>query len=513
MKFLRKYWPILLILSLALFLRVYNIKGTMTFLEDEGRDLLIVKRMLDTKRPVLIGPQTSTGNMYLGPLYYYIITPPLILANMDPVGPALFIALTGVATIAILYHLAKKWFGKTPSLISSALYAIFPMVVLFTRNSWNPNLVPFVVALILLVLDSLVLKKQSNSKKSWFSLGLLVGLLVQLHYMALIFVGFLGILILAAYHRSLKKLFPGLLYSLLGFVLILSPFILFEFRNGFVNTNAIKKLLVAADSHTFRYSLPFWLYRDKVISTSHTLFGNILSRSFFATDSLKTIFSTIFSLLSITTILLLRKSKSLFPRTLMILFLLFGPILGLGIYQENIHPHYLSFLFPLVPLVFAASFRVKYLKYLSLLFAASVLIWVTPTTISYINSGPTNQVNKARVVASHIASTAGSSPYNVISRGGTFTTPYQYFLALEDNSPVIKPANKVFLICQDSPCTDSNISTTLLFLSGPSHPTLTSYLGHPALNEFTSERVLLSNDHVEGGIWVAEIRIPGIIEP
>ena len=426
MKFIRKYWPILLILALALFLRLYQIESTMTFLEDEGRDMLIVKRMLDTKRPVLIGPQTSTGNMYLGPLYYYIITIPLILSNMNPIGPAIFIALTGVATVYLLYYLARKWFGEIPALASSAMYAVFPMVILFTRNSWNPNLVPFVVALILLTLDTLIIRKE-NSNKYWLALGLLVGLLVQLHYMALIFVGFLGLAIILSNLATWRKLFPGIPYAFLGFVIMLSPFILFEFRNDFVNTQAIRILLLARENHTIRYTLPIWLFTGRVLENMSTLIGNTLSRSFFVTDSLKLTLTYIFCALSALILLLQYKTKKLFSPTLLILFLLFGPLIALGIYQENIHPHYLSFLFPLVPLVFAAGFYYKYSRFLAYIFAIFVVAWVLPTTVSYISSGPTLQSDRAANIAEYINGQINQEPYNLVSNSITNTTPYQYY--------------------------------------------------------------------------------------
>ena len=59
------------ILLLAAFFRLYKIADYMTFLGDEGRDVLIVRNLLTKADPILIGPGTSVGNMYLGPLYYY----------------------------------------------------------------------------------------------------------------------------------------------------------------------------------------------------------------------------------------------------------------------------------------------------------------------------------------------------------------------------------------------------------------------------------------------------------
>jgi len=69
---------LLLLLALGLFLRLFRIGNTLNFHHDEGRDVLVAAKMLLKKRPTLIGPQTSMGNMYLGPLYYSLIAPFLL---------------------------------------------------------------------------------------------------------------------------------------------------------------------------------------------------------------------------------------------------------------------------------------------------------------------------------------------------------------------------------------------------------------------------------------------------
>jgi len=68
---------LVLIIALAAFLRFYKLSEYMTFLGDEGRDVLMVKRILTTLDIPLIGPPMSVGNIYLGPLYYYMMTIPM----------------------------------------------------------------------------------------------------------------------------------------------------------------------------------------------------------------------------------------------------------------------------------------------------------------------------------------------------------------------------------------------------------------------------------------------------
>src|SRR3989304_4663082 len=110
---------LVLILLLGAFFRLYRISDYMTFLGDEGRDAIVVRRLLVYGDPILIGPGTSIGNMYLGPLYYYMMAPALFLSRFSPVGPAIMIALLGVATVFFVWFITREWFGKPGAFISS----------------------------------------------------------------------------------------------------------------------------------------------------------------------------------------------------------------------------------------------------------------------------------------------------------------------------------------------------------------------------------------------------------
>src|SRR6185312_16623596 len=101
---------LLLILLLAAFLRLYRIQDYMTFLGDEGRDVLVVWNILHG-HPTLLGPTASVGGFFLGPIYYYFMTPFLWLFNYNPVGPAVMIAIFGVITIWLVYKIGSEFFN------------------------------------------------------------------------------------------------------------------------------------------------------------------------------------------------------------------------------------------------------------------------------------------------------------------------------------------------------------------------------------------------------------------
>src|SRR5262245_60400749 len=114
-------WILIGIVILAAFMRLYRISEYMTFLGDEGRDVLIAKGILEGNLTFL-GPRSSAGDFFLGPAYYYMITPFLGLFGLDPVGPAVMVALVSTATVVLIYIVAKKFFDVRAALFASALY-------------------------------------------------------------------------------------------------------------------------------------------------------------------------------------------------------------------------------------------------------------------------------------------------------------------------------------------------------------------------------------------------------
>src|SRR3990167_9278603 len=146
-KFLRKYYLslifILFVIMPAAYMRLYRISEYLTFLGDEGRDVLVVKRMLIDGKFPLLGPITSVGSIYMGPVYYFLMAPFLYLWRFDPVGPAVMVALLSLCTILIIYKIGKDYFHSAVGLIAAFTYSIARLSVVYGRASWNPNVVPF----------------------------------------------------------------------------------------------------------------------------------------------------------------------------------------------------------------------------------------------------------------------------------------------------------------------------------------------------------------------------------
>ena len=120
---MKRIWPLILLTVVGGILRLYRIGPSLQFLGDQGRDVLVMYRLLHGDLP-FIGPITSVGGFYLGPLYYYLMAPWLWLARFNPVGPAIATAVIGIMTVPLLYLVAKKLYSHRVGLWAAALYAL-----------------------------------------------------------------------------------------------------------------------------------------------------------------------------------------------------------------------------------------------------------------------------------------------------------------------------------------------------------------------------------------------------
>src|SRR4030042_5453256 len=96
-----------LLIITAIFFRFWQIRDYVVFLGDEGRDMIIMRRIFTEGNLPFLGPTASVGGFYLGPIYYWMAAPFLLLFRFDPVGPSVMVAIFGVLTVFLLLKLLK----------------------------------------------------------------------------------------------------------------------------------------------------------------------------------------------------------------------------------------------------------------------------------------------------------------------------------------------------------------------------------------------------------------------
>lgn len=307
--FLIKHKLLVLILIIGAICRLYKIDQYLTFLGDEGRDVLIVRNLLVHADPILIGPGTSIGGMYLGPLYYYLIAIPLFLANFSPVGPAMFVALLGIVTIWLIWKVGSEMFNEKVGLIASFLFAISPTVIIYSRSSWNPNVMPFFA---LLTIYSIYKFYKETSYKYLILCAVSFAFVMQSHYLGLLLAPTIGIFYLLKLRdeKFTKNLKKNTLYALGVFVFLMSPLIIFDFRHDFLNSRALYKFLTVRQETV---SIKPWTSLSKI----PTIFTDINSSLLAGKNSQVAIWVTTFFVVGL--VYFLVKKRSILHSTFYIL--------------------------------------------------------------------------------------------------------------------------------------------------------------------------------------------------
>lgn len=204
---------------------------------DQAAHSLIALNIFTNKDFVLIGPEISAisylgRNIFLGPLYTYMMVCFLFFGGWDPVKASyLFTIFSGLMVVPLFYGV--KWLiGKKSAWIMVTVYTLLPYYLTYTRFLWNPNF-QFALLPILFLLMGLY----KNTKNNWFLflISFWQGLILQLHYQFIICIALLGSYYFAYKKEGLRKFAIFISGLLLGF----SPILVFELRNQFYNTKTI----------------------------------------------------------------------------------------------------------------------------------------------------------------------------------------------------------------------------------------------------------------------------------
>ncbi len=277
---IREHLLLILLLLIAAFLRLWRIADFTQFRGDQGVAGVVIYEALQNKQIPLTGPTVSTGELP-GPAYYYLIALPLILSNFNPLVPAIMFAVLGVVTVALLYYLGSRMFGRAAGFLIAALYALSPPVVEKSRNMWNPTAIPFFVMLVLLAFY----KIHKEKKLSYILLSACsIGILVQLHYTNALWILWTIALWVYEYikNKDTKKNRKFILWSLgaiLAFFVPLFPFLFYEVGHQFIDVREVFTLLIRPSSAvpTTRFLLRFQYVTGRVFFPVFPLFTKPLS--------------------------------------------------------------------------------------------------------------------------------------------------------------------------------------------------------------------------------------------
>lgn len=215
------------VLIISLFMNLYQIYPHTLFIGDIGKDYLAARDMILTGKIPLVGITSSVVWLHQGPLSVYLIGLALWISGFNPYAPAVLYALLGVGATYMVYRLGKQMFRKEVGLLSALFFSTSPIVVVNARMPYHTSPIPLFASIFFLLLYS-VLK---GNRKILFWLFLSFGIVLQFELSNAVILIILGILFLI-YRPSIKK--KEILVSLLGLLLGILPFILYDLTHKFV---------------------------------------------------------------------------------------------------------------------------------------------------------------------------------------------------------------------------------------------------------------------------------------
>lgn len=332
LKVIKAHWPLVVILIIGAILRWINLAQFMSFFYDQARDALVARGILHGHL-VLVGPSADTSGLFMGPLWYYFLTPLYFISQGNPAVVLWLVSFFDLATIVFLYLLGKRLFDKKTGLIAAAIWSTGAFPVSYARILSNPSTTALWSILLFFSLE----KIQQGKEKYLILTSIFLAMLYQLNPASAYFLTpftFLALVFLKKYLKS-KKI---IILSLAVFLLSFFPQFAFEVRNHFPSLVHLRNLyLTGGPKEGFLHGL--WLrwenWRDEL--SGYTFF---LHREW-------SVFSFILGLLFF--LVSKSKNKQLFGLWIVVPLLTYFFLY----FRGESHPHYLLAWIPTAVILFA----------------------------------------------------------------------------------------------------------------------------------------------------------------
>jgi hypothetical protein len=240
---LRKWEFLLLaiIFCVGIFLRVYHFSDWLHFEIDQTYDSNIVSTAVQSGpgNLTLLGPTAGGGRaLRLGPAFYYMQYISAEIFGGDPAGQATQVLLLNILSLPLFYLFCRRYFSTFLSIGLSALFSFSLYSIMYSRFSWSPNVLPFLILFSFYALLRAVSQKEKYPTH-WFLVSVaLVTITSQIHFNA-----FFSIPTIAVIFTAIKRPrfnWKTWLYSLAIIFLIYSPVIINDLKTNGQNLHYFK---------------------------------------------------------------------------------------------------------------------------------------------------------------------------------------------------------------------------------------------------------------------------------
>ncbi|GAC1388923.1 MAG: hypothetical protein NVS4B11_04640 [Ktedonobacteraceae bacterium] len=213
-------WELYPIVFIAAFLRLYHINTT-TFVDDDAVVFRLARDAFTHGLLPITSNRASLGNLNPPMVVYLFMLPAAISAN--PLWAEVMVGLLNTAAVLLTYFFTRRYYGRFAGITAAVLFATAVRALIYSRNIWPQNLLPFFTMLFLFMLFRGVVER----RKGWVVPAvLLVCILYQLHGSGLFLLVPLAVAVVFAY-KTIR--WHDIVLSA-GVVLVLfSPYLYWEY--------------------------------------------------------------------------------------------------------------------------------------------------------------------------------------------------------------------------------------------------------------------------------------------
>jgi 4-amino-4-deoxy-L-arabinose transferase-like glycosyltransferase len=200
------------------FLRFYELPERAHLGWDQADSAWAAKSILEDNPLRLEGvPIKGNASIYLGPLYYYLITPFYYFTNLDMIASPIFAGVVSLMSFGIFYLITKRLFDTPTTLLALCIYTFSTAVI---NSDWMQaayTLIPIISYAVFYFLYKIL----TGQEKHILSLATVLGFGFHIH-MTTVFYHIIILLSLPFFPRTRKTLYY-LLLAIPVFVLFLAP--------------------------------------------------------------------------------------------------------------------------------------------------------------------------------------------------------------------------------------------------------------------------------------------------
>ena len=235
-KIKEKKWELVLVLSLiflGIFLRTFHFSKWLHFEIDQSYDYLMVSPAATQGigNLPLLGPTAGGGRaLRLGPAFYYLEYLSAKVFGNNPTGHAMLVLILSIFSLPLFYIFSRRYFSKNISIGLLAVFSTSVYMVLYSRFSWSPNVLPFLIMLTFYALLRSVSEKEEKRDRWFLFFAFVIGITTQIHFNSFFIIPAVAVIFLLIKRPKLKLKIWVLAAAI--FLFLYTPIIANEIKTG-----------------------------------------------------------------------------------------------------------------------------------------------------------------------------------------------------------------------------------------------------------------------------------------